>query len=252
MRLLRQKTNSHLSEIFIRQLFEQFKSACFPEGITDKEFSRFLYAVQHIERYPAQETRKGRPARFAREKLLKAGLIIKGILEQETGGQISLLYFIGNLLPVLKFPPDLRRALNENKISVAEARILSQINRRSLGRQGRKPVEIRREILSSHLRREGTQKELAGRVRARIGKTAKREAQAVSTVVINLDLKADALLEFDEFDTNHLLWEEIKALVFAAREIEVENLDEDSFKTILDDLGAVTAKMLRAENRIKN
>ena len=41
-------------------------------------------------------------------------------------------------------------------------------------------------------------------------------------------LKIDELLEIDPTDTRHMFWEEMKRLFFAMKEIELEDLDEET------------------------
>ncbi len=57
---------------------------------SEKELLRFLYAVRHIERRPATDSRRGRPGHWRREDLLKAAGALRSILERETGGGFSL------------------------------------------------------------------------------------------------------------------------------------------------------------------
>ena len=251
MRLFRQAKDHHHSADKIFELFEKMQTTIFPNGINEDEFKKFLYAVQHVERYPAKEVKSGRRPRFERGKLLAAASLIKSILESATNGRISLLYFISNCLPALDYPPDVKKALNENKINLDEARSLARINKINLGdKANRKPVEIRRELLLSHLRRHGSQKELRERVSERLGTTAKAAASAVSYHIAAMDFKVNELLEMNESDTDHLLWEEIKSLVFLAREIDVTLIGEDSLKEILNELGSVSHKLLKYKTQL--
>ena len=76
-----------------------------------KQLMRFLYAVRHVERRPATDTLRGRPSRWPREKLTEAASILRGLLERETSGRISVSSFIGQYLPLLQFPSDVNNAL---------------------------------------------------------------------------------------------------------------------------------------------
>jgi hypothetical protein len=106
MRNLRQPGDHHFSVDKISAVFERMRNAVFPNGIKDKDFKRFLFAVQHFERYPAKEAKAGRPPRFERNLLFSASARLNVVLEQETGGRISLLYFISSCSPVLDYPSD--------------------------------------------------------------------------------------------------------------------------------------------------
>lgn len=244
--VLMQIGDHHQSTAKIGEIFDKMREAVFPQGIDTKEFRKFLFAVQHVERYPAKEIKGGRPPRFSRELVLGGSSKCKAILQNETAGRISLLYYISNSLPALSYPHDIRAALDLGKIGLADARTLARINKKNLGEKvKRRPVDIRRELLNSHLKRGGTQKELRERVSERLGTTAKARAKAVSFTIAENDLKVDELLELTEFDTQHLLWEEIKNLVFITREIDGSLIDDDSLKEILDDLGKIISKILK-------
>ena len=71
---------------------------------SEKQLVRFLYAVRHVERRLATDTKRGRPPRWPREKLLEAAATLRGIIERETQGRVSLNSFIGQYLPLLEFP----------------------------------------------------------------------------------------------------------------------------------------------------
>jgi hypothetical protein len=96
---------------------------------SEKELLRLLYAVRHVERRPATDTRRGRPSRWKREDLLRAAGELRGILQRETSGRVSLSSFIGQYLQVLGFPADVVDALSNGSINLQEA---AQLARRLL------------------------------------------------------------------------------------------------------------------------
>ncbi len=249
----RQTSQNHfpISEAFIRELFDKMKNAAFPDGDTpDSEFTKFLYAVQHIERYPAKDVKSGRRPRFEREKLFVSASLFKRILEIESSERFSLLYYISNCLPVLKFPPDLRTALNEQKINLDEARTLARISRKNLGDVGKqKPVEIRRQIMISHIKRGDSQNALKRRVKERLGIAPNAEALGVSTAVAQMDLEIDALILLNESDTTHLFWEDIKNLVFIAREVDTTLIDTDSLKNVVSEIQGITFRLMKYQRK---
>lgn len=68
-----------------------------------------------------------------------------------------------------------------------------------------------------------------------------------------IDINVDELLEFNEFDTEHLLWEEIKGLVYLMREVNSSIIDNETTENILRDLDSVKLKLLKfrkIENQI--
>ena len=146
-------------------IFERIKIAVYPKGVSDEDFRKLLYAIQYAERHPEKESNSGRRARFDATFLFNSSLKIKSVLQNETGGRISLARFITTYLPIPNYPHDIQTALNNHKINLEEARILARINREALGDAvKRKPSEIRREIIDSHIKRLGTQLELKKRV----------------------------------------------------------------------------------------
>lgn len=230
----------------LADLFERMKLAVYPKGATDAEFKKLLYAVQYHERFPDKESKTGRRKKFDDAFLYNGSLKIKSVLQTVSNGRISLMRFVSTYLPVFGYPSDLQKALDQYKINLEEARILNRINRENLGQAvKRKPSEIRKELIDSHLKRGGTQAELKNRVAERLNTVPKKQAENVSANIALIDTEVDELLEFNEFDTEHLLWEEIKSLVFLMREVDSSIIDEDSTVQILDDLDSVKLKLLK-------
>lgn len=218
----------------------------YPKGISDNDFKKLLYAVQYAERYPAKESKSGRRARFDGTFLFNSSLKIKTVLQNETGGRISLLRFATTYLSIPSYPPDIQKALDDYKINLEEARILARIKRMTLGETvKRKPSEIRKEIIDSHLKRQGTQAELKKRVDERLNLTPKKQAAKVAAKVAAIDANFDELLEFNEFDTEHLLWEEIKGLVYLMREVISSAVDDETIEQILKDLDSIKLRLLK-------
>lgn len=227
-------------------LLEQIKSAVYPKDVSDEDFRKLLYAIQHAERHPLKESKSGRRPRFDETFLFNSSLKIKSILQNETAGRISLLRFITTYLPISNYPQDIQKALDGYKINLEEARILARINRDSLGEAvKRKPSEIRSEIIESHNKRQGTQAELKKRVDERLNLTPKGQATNVAANVAVIDANVDELLEFNEFDTEHLLWEEIKGLVYLMREVDSSIIDNETTEQVLKDLDLVKLRLLK-------
>jgi hypothetical protein len=93
----------------------------------DKQLTRFLFAVRHVERRPATDTKRGRPSRWPREKLVEAASHLRDILERETSGRLSVNSFIGQYLPLLQFPLDVLEALGSGKVNLQEAAQLARV-----------------------------------------------------------------------------------------------------------------------------
>lgn len=246
MRRHRRNLDPYQTQEKFDTLFEQMKTSIYPKGISDNDFRKLLYAIQYNERYPAKESKSGRRAKFDATFLFNSSLKIKGILQNETDERVSLPRFITTYLSILNYPPDIQKALNDYKINLEEARILARVNRETLGETiKRKPSEIRKEIIDSHLKRQGTQIELKRRVDERLKTTPKGQARNVAANVALLDVSVDELLEFDESDTEHLLWEEIKGLVYLMREVDSSTIDGETTEQILGDLDSIKLKLLK-------
>jgi hypothetical protein len=94
---------------------------------SEKQLVRFLFAVRHVERRPATDTKRGRPSRWPREKLLEGAIQLRAILERETSGRVSLNSFTGQYLLLLQFPSDVTDALFDGRINLQEAAQLARL-----------------------------------------------------------------------------------------------------------------------------
>lgn len=212
----------------------------------EKHLIRFLYAVRHIERRPATDTKRGRPSRWPRETLMEAASILRGILQRETSGRVSANSFIGQYLSILEFPSDVTDALSSGQINLQEAAQLARLTPERLNCSLRAARERRTEVLQSHLAMQGSQTRLRARIKELLGETKQPEiSEGLSTVVS----KVDELLEVDPADTRHMFWEEMKRLFFAMREIEPEDLDEETMDEFLQAMDQISNVLYRIEKR---
>src|SRR5215210_3406454 len=177
---------------------------------SEKQLARFLFAVRHVERRPASDTKRGRPSRWPREKLTEAATQLRGILERETQGRISVSSFIGQYLPILKFSPDLTDALTSGQVNLQEAAQLSRLTPEKLDCSPREARARREELICQHLAIQGSQTRLRIRVKELLGEAegAVISSEGMAAVVA----KIDELLEVDPNDTRHMFWEEMKRL----------------------------------------
>jgi hypothetical protein len=223
---------------------------------SEKELVRFLYAVRHVERRPATDTKRGRPSRWRREDLVSAAGHLRSLLGRETQGRVSLSSFTGQYLPILGFPPDVQDALSDGAINLQEA---AQLARLTPERLGCRPTEARRtrgEVLRAHTAVQGSQTRLRARVKELLGEVAASgvSSEGMAAVVA----KTDELLEVDPTDARHLFWEEMKRLFYAMKKVEPEDLDEetmDDFLAAVDGVSNVLNKIerkRRERERLKN
>lgn len=226
----------------------QLRERC-PEIIprTDKQLYRMLEAVRNIERRPASDTKRGRPALWPREHLLEVARHLRAVLERETSGRISLQSFIGQHLRVLRFPPDVQEALAAGDLNLQEAAQLARLTAERMGCSAAEARSRRAEVLRSHLAVQGSQSRLRTRVKEILGETLAQEINAESmTAVIE---RVDELLEVDPSDARHLFWEEMKRLFFSMREIQPEDLDEQILSDFVAAMDQVSNVLYRIELR---
>jgi hypothetical protein len=206
---------------------------------SERQLIKFFYAVRHVVRRPATDTKRGRPSRWRREDLLSAAGHLRAVLERETSGRVSLNSFLGQYLLILDFPPDVQEALSDGRVNLQEAAQLARLTPTRLGITQSEARRTRSEILRSHLAVHGSQTRLRARVKELLGEA--REEAVSSESMASVVAKVDEMLEVDPADTRHLFWEEMKRLFYAMREVEPEDLDE-----------AVMGEFLAAVDQISN
>ncbi|MDQ3802325.1 MAG: hypothetical protein M3416_00490 [Acidobacteriota bacterium] len=220
-----------------------------PDSIprSEKHLIRFLYAVRHVERRPATDTRRGRPARWPRETLTEAAGQLRGILQRETRGRVSVSSFIGQYLQVLYFPPDVVDPLASGQINLQEAAQLARLTPERLNCSAQGARARRAELLEQHLAVQGSQTRLRARVKELLGEASAAgvSSEGMAAVVA----KVDELLEVDPTDARHMFWEEMRRLFFSMKEIEPEDLDEETMDDFLRAVDQVSNVLYRIEKR---
>src|SRR5215212_9020128 len=88
----------------VRSITDKLRAAL-PELIPSKdtELVRLLRAARHARRYPATDTKRGRPGRWGREDLLAVAARLEEILGRETSSHISFASFVDHYLRLLVF-----------------------------------------------------------------------------------------------------------------------------------------------------
>ena len=229
----------------ICQLLRQRMPDIIPSS--EKQLARFLFAVRHIERRPATDTKKGRPSRWPRERLVEAARQIRGILERETQGRVSVSSFIAQYIPILQFPSDVVDALSSGQINLQEAAQLARLTPDRLQCGAAAARSQRQELLRTHLAVQGSQNRLRARVKEILGES---DSQAVSSEnMSDVVAHVDELLEIDPSDARHLFWEEMKRIFYAMREIQMEDLDEETMEEFMSAIDHVSKVLFRIEKR---
>ena len=214
---------------------------------SEKQLIRFLYSVRHVERRPATDTLRGRPSRWPREKLTEAASVLRGLLERETSGRVSVSSFIGQYLPLLQFPSDVTDALSAGHINLQEAAQLARLTAERLDCSPTAARGRRAEFLQQHLAVQGSQTRLRARVKDLLGETQEPEisSESMSRVVAQVD----ELLEIDPHDTRHMFWEEMKRIFFAMREIQPEDLDDEMMNEFMSAMDQLSNILYRIEKK---
>jgi hypothetical protein len=202
-----------------------------------------LQSLRGIYARPATDTKRGRPGRFPREHLLRVDSQLRSILARETS--ISVRSFVGQYLPILNFPRDMRDALERGEVNLFEAHQLARLTAQRLDCSDGEARSRRRKLLEAHLLAQGSGAGLRSRVRELLGESV--EPSASETEVVGVG-KADELLEVDPVDSTHLFYEELRRIGRGIREVEAGDVtaeDFDSLMPLLDQLGTVLHRIER-------
>lgn len=202
-----------------------------------------LHALRHTQRYPASDTKRGRPGKWRREDLLKVGARLADVLDRETSSRISVASFVDHYLRLPDFPSDVLRALAAGEINLFEAAQLARLTHARLGVSPAQAKRTRSDILAAHL-----QTKLSGtRLRERVLEMLR--APAPGPVTEN-GIEPDFDLEdFDPYDPTHLFWDQIKQLGFAFREIRREDVTDDEIEELLKASEPILAILSRIRRR---
>src|SRR5207237_10898747 len=94
------------------------------------------------------ETKRGRPSRYPREHLLRVDSQLRDLLARETS--ISVRSFVGQYLPILDFPRDVRDALERGDVNLFEAHQLARLTSERLGSTDAQALSLRKNWLGAH------------------------------------------------------------------------------------------------------
>lgn len=213
---------------------------------SEKKLIRFLYAVRHVERRPTTDTQRGRPPQWPREKLIETASHLRSLLERETRGRICVNSFIGQYLPLLLFPSDVTDALASGRINLQEAAQLARLTPERLNCSGHAARDRRADVLLSHLAVQGSQTRLRARVREMLGESIEPDISGGLASVVSV---VDELLDADPSDARHMFWEEMKRLFFAMREIEPEDLEDETMEDFLKAVDQISNVLQRIEKK---
>jgi hypothetical protein len=211
---------------------------------SQKNLLRMLQAVRGLYLRQPTVTNRGRPARFAREHLLHVDSMLRTLLARETS--IGVRSFVGQYLPILDFPRDVREALGRGEINIFEAHQLARLTAKRLGCTDGEAHAHRRKLLEAHLLRHEPGSRLRERVKEALGEL--REPDPAETEALAVG-KADELLEADPLDSTHLFFEELRRIGRALREMRLEELVEEDLNELMPAVDQVSTALMQIERR---
>ncbi len=211
---------------------------------TKKDLLKMLQAVRGLYLRRPTDTKRGRPARFPRESLLREDSTLRSLLAPETS--IGVRSFVGQYLPILDFPKDVREPLERSEINLFEAHQLVRLTAKRLGCTEAEARSHRRKLLDAHLLKQEPGSELRERVKESLGEL--REPDPAETEAL-AGVKSDELLEADPLDSTHLFFEELRRISRALREIRTEDLTDEDADELMPAVDQVSIALLRIEGR---
>jgi hypothetical protein len=212
--------------------------------LSGKELASLLNSVRGLYVRPQSTSKRGRPPRYTREHLLGVDAALRGILSRVTN--ISVRSFVGQYLPILDFPSDVREALERGEINLAEAHQLVRLTAKKLGGSSAEARSLRKRLLESHLLAQGSGTLLRRRVKEVLGES--REPDPTETEVLAVG-KADELLEADPLDASHLFFEELRMISRGLREIGPEEVLDEDLSEIMPALDQITLTLQKIARR---
>ena len=209
-----------------------------------KDLSSLLNSVRGLYMRQPTESKRGRPARYTREQLLRVDSKLRELLGRET--RLSVRSFVGQYLPILDFPRDVREALERLDINLFEAHQLARLTAKKLGGTDAEAHSLRKRLLEAHLLAQGSGTLLRARVKEALGEM--REPDPTETEVVAVG-KADGLLEADPLDASHLFFEELRMISRALREIGPEEVTDEDLSEIMPAVDQITLTLQKIARR---
>ena len=211
---------------------------------SQKNLTSLLNSVRGLYMRQPTETKRGRPARYSREHLLRVDSVLRDLLARET--RISVRSFVGQYLPILDFPKDVREALESGEVNLFEAHQLARLSAKRLGGTDAEARSLRGKLLEAHLLAQGSGTRLRARVKEVLGEA--REPDPTETEVVAVG-KADELLEADPLDASHLFFEELRMISRALREISPEEVTDEDLAEIMPAVDQITLTLQKIARR---
>ena len=217
---------------------------------TRNDLASLLNSVRGLYTRQPATTNRGRPARYNRETLLSVDSVLRDILSRETS--ISVRSFVGQYLPILDFPEDVREALERQDINLFEAHQLARVSSKKLSSTDAQARALRKKLLEAHLLTQGSGTQLRMRVKEVLGEVCEHDATETEVLAVG---KADELLEADPLDASHLFFEELRMISRALRTIEPGEVTDEDLAEIMPAVDQITLalqKITRRRDRVQS
>ena len=206
---------------------------------------RLLRAARHAQRYPATDTKRGRPSQWKREDLLRVVARLGDILDRETSSHVSFSSFVDHYLRLPDFPPDVIEPLESGDINLFEAEQLARVTVQRLGTTASQAKRTRSELPSSHLQTRAS----GASLRQRVNELLRASSAEGGEPSDESDTKLEDLEDFDPYDSTHLFWEQLKQLGFAFREIRREDVMDKEIEELLKASEPILTILSRIQRR---
>jgi uncharacterized membrane protein YccC len=209
-----------------------------------KKLTSLLNAVRGLYTRQAGETNRGRPPLYPRELLVEVDSHLRDLLSRET--RVAVRSFVGQYLPILDFPRDVREALEGGDVNLFEAHQLARLTPRRLGGTDGAARALRKKLLDAHLLAQGSGTQLRARVKEVLGELSIPDATETEVMAVG---KADELLEADPLDASHLFFEELRMVSRSLREIRPEEVTDEDLAEIMPAVDQITLTLQKIARR---
>lgn len=211
---------------------------------SNKNLSSLLNSVRGLYMRRPSEGKRGRPARYTREQLLRVDSRLRELLGRET--RLSVRSFVGQYLPILDFPEDVRGALGRGDVNLFEAHQLARLTARKLGGTEGEARGLRGKLLEAHLLAQGSGTQLRQRVKEALGESRGPDPTETEVMAVG---KADGLLEADPLDASHLFFEELRMISRALREVVPGEVTDEDLTEIMPAVDQITLTLQKVARR---
>jgi hypothetical protein len=209
-----------------------------------RDLVSLLNSVRGLYSRQPTETRRGRPPRYSREQLLRVDSTLRDLLARET--RVPVRSFVGQYLPILDFPRDVRVALGRGEVNLFEAHQLARLTAGRLDSTDAQARSLRKRLLEAHLLAQGSGTLLRRRVKEALGESPEPDPTETEVLAVG---KVDELLEADPLDAAHLFFEELRMISRALREVAPAEVTDEDLAEIMPAVDQITLSLQKIARR---